>query len=530
MKVGSTETDVVVSSDAQQVESTNASLGLVVEEKALNDLPLAFGNAFALEVLAPGVTLDNLGTQHTYDSGTANISVNGSALNTVDYKLDGVADNRLRSTAFSPSTESITQYRFGTATYDATQGHAAGGFINVQAKSGTDRIHGALFGSYQNPNINSENWSLNPVPNAPKPTWIRYGVTIGGPILRQKLFYFASYEHSDAKNPPASTTNDVIPTHAEIQGDFSSLLALDPKAANAAPCGSSGIITGTPNIYQLFDPWTSVYSAAKNYRKCIPNNRVDQYTNGSGVKGINPIAASVLKYYDVHTSGSTGPSDTYNYALLSGDHYNGGILRMDYNLSQRQTMFMHFERSARINPSADPYPPTNGRTLRYNNYGGALGHTIVLSPTTVLNTVLGYTRFTNFAVNDGSGSLTPASIGMPSYLDTGTASEAIPQFTISGVVTLNGQPYTVQRDDIWLGNTTLSHQAGRHLIKAGLEYRRYITDGVSATKGTENGSYTSDGNLATQYNGVKASNLGNQIPFAVAELEMGMLSSGTQTR
>jgi hypothetical protein len=530
MKVGSSEQQVVVFADTQRVETSSASLGLVVEEKSINDLPLAYGNAFALEVLAPGVTLDNLGTQHVYDSGTANISVNGSALNTIDYKLDGVADNRLRSSAFSPNTESINQYRFGTSTYDASQGHAAGGFINVQAKSGTDKIHGSLFTYYQNPNINSASWSLNPVANPPKPSWIRFGFGVGGPILRQKAFYFVGYEHSYAKNPPSSSSNDVIPTHSEIQGDFSSLLALDPKAAAAAPCTTSGIITGTPNIYQLFDPWSSVGSGGKNYRKCIPGNRVDQYTTVAGTHGVNPIAAKVLNYYDVHTTGATGASDLYNYAILSRDKYDGGIIRLDYNLNSSQSMFLHVERSARTNPSADPYPPTNGRTLRYNNYGAALGHTYALSPSTVLTSVAGYTRFTNFATNDGAGSVTPTSIGMPSYLDTGTASEAIPMFTINGVVTLNGQPYTAQRDDIWLANSTLSHQAGTHLLKIGVEYRRYITDGVSAAKGTQNGSYTSDGNLAVSQSTGKASSQGNQIPFAVAELEMGMLSSGSQTQ
>jgi hypothetical protein len=532
LKSGSVDQQVVVFADAQHVETSNASLGLVVEEKSISDLPLAYGNAFALEVLAPGVTLDNLAAQHVYDSGTANISVNGSALNTIDYKLDGVADNRLRSSAFSPNTESINQYRFGTSTYDASQGHAAGGFINVQANSGTDKIHGTVFTYYQNPNINSASWSLNPVADPPKPSWLRFGFGVGGPILRQKLFYFVGYEHSYAKNPPSSTSNDVIPTHSEIQGNFSSLLALDPNAATDAACPASGIITGTPNTYQLFDPWTSVYSGTgkHEYRKCIPGNRVDLYTNGSGATGVNPIAAKVLNYYDVHTTGATGANDVYNYALLSQDKYDGGIIRLDYTLNGSQSMFVHVERSARLNPSADPYPPTNGRALRYNNYGAALGHTYALSPSTVLTSVVGYTRFTNFATNDGAGSVTPTSIGMPSYLDTGTASEAIPMFTINGVVTLNGQPYTVQRDDIWLANSTISHQAGRHLIKAGVEYRRYITDGISAAKGTDNGSYTSDGTLATSYNGLKATSEGNQIPFAVAQLEMGMLTSGSQTQ
>ncbi len=100
LQVGGTDTTVTVNGQAQLLNYDSADLGLVVEEKSMTDLPLVYGNAFTLENLAPGVVLSGVNPNiHVYDSGTANVSINGSMFNSIDYKLDGAADNRIRATA-----------------------------------------------------------------------------------------------------------------------------------------------------------------------------------------------------------------------------------------------------------------------------------------------------------------------------------------------------------------------------------------------------------------------------------------------
>jgi hypothetical protein len=522
LPIGKSSQQIVVEANVSQLQYNSASLGMTVEEKSMTDLPLIYGNPFALEFLTPGVVLSGVNPNiHVYDSGTASVSINGSALNSIDYKLDGAADNRLRVSAFTPNTESIAQYRLNTSNYDATGGHSSGGFVNVQTKSGTDQFHGSLFGYYQNPKINANVWLVSPgtTPQV-KPTFVREGAAFGGPLIKRKLFFFTGFEHSRQGNPQVGSAQ--VPTTAEINGDFSALLGLD-TTRGAQTCGSSpATLSGTVNKYQLFDPNSSVYNATtKVYsRLCIPGNNVAKYA------ALNPIAKNILSYYQPPNAGGVDVG-IYNYATVYSDSYTGAIMRLDYTLSQRQSMYMHLERSSRNNASSLFFPPVSGTHLDYENYGAAFGHTFVVSPTVVVNTSLGYTRFTNQNFNTAQGSVTPTSIGMPSYLVDGLPSfaQALPSISLTGYTTTNTSSATLGLDDIWLGNVTVSKQAGSHYLRFGGEYRRYLTNGEPGTG--ENGSYSSSGSLATSSNGVNPTvNAG----FSIAQLQLGIISSGNQTQ
>ena len=527
LQVGGTDTTVTVNGQSQQLNYDSADLGIVIEEKSVTDLPLVYGNAFSLENLAPGVVLSGVNPNiHVYDSGTANVSINGSMFNSIDYKLDGAADNRVRTTAFTPNTESISQYRMATSTYDASQGHASGGFTNVQAKSGTDHIHGSLFGYYQNPNINANSWLLVPTPTQVKPTFVREGFAVGGPLLRRKLFIFGGFEHSRQSNP--NNGSATVPTQAEVAGDFSALYALDTSANKGNVCGSTpAVITATPNAYQLFDPNSLVYNATtKVYsRLCIPGNNVATYG-----KGIDPVAAQVLKYYPA-PNGGTAAVGTYAYALGNKDSYTGAIVRLDYNINAQQQMYMHLVRSSRLSQPALVFVPVSTAYLTYDNYGMAIGHSIALSPTLVVSSVASYTRFTDYNTNPVENQVTPTSIGMPSYLvdNLPHSARAFPRFDLTQYTSTNQASDFQGEDDIWLGNVSVSKQLATHFLHTGIEYRRYNTAGQSG--GTENGDYASNGNFATQQNGVNASSLaGAGAGFSIAELQMGVLSGGTQTQ
>ena len=136
LQVGGNNEVVEVTTGVQQLQTTSGSIGLVVEEKSIQELPLIYGNPFTLETLAPGILPSGVNPNiHTYDSSTASVSVNGSVLNSIEYELDGAPDNRIRLSAYTPSTEFINQYRVESASYDATEGHSSGGFVNVSLKS-----------------------------------------------------------------------------------------------------------------------------------------------------------------------------------------------------------------------------------------------------------------------------------------------------------------------------------------------------------------------------------------------------------
>jgi hypothetical protein len=238
LEVGTNSETVEVTTGVQQLQTTSASVGLVVEQRSIQELPLVYGNPFTLETLAPGLLVSGVNPNiHAYDSNTATVSVNGSLLNSLEYRLDGAPDNRIRLSAYTPGTEFIGQYKVETASYDATEGHSSGGFVNVSLKSGTNQFHGVAFGSYQNPTLNTNYWHLAPGIPA-KGVWLREGGVVGGPIRRDKWFFFTGYEHSRAATPNVQTLT--VPSVAERGGNFSELYALDSKHP-----------AGTSNLYQL---------------------------------------------------------------------------------------------------------------------------------------------------------------------------------------------------------------------------------------------------------------------------------------
>ena len=181
LPVGSAGETVEVTTGIQQLQTSTATLGLTVEEKSIQELPLVYGNPFTLETLAPGLLVSGVNPNvHAYDSSTATVSVNGSVLNSVEYRLDGAPDNRIRLSAYTPSTEFIGQYKVETSSYDATEGHSSGGFVNTALKSGTNQFHGVAFASYQNPDLNTNYWHI-PGSSAPaKASWMREGGAVGG--------------------------------------------------------------------------------------------------------------------------------------------------------------------------------------------------------------------------------------------------------------------------------------------------------------------------------------------------------------
>lgn len=525
---GTTETTVIVSAGEQSLHTDSASLGLVVEEKSITDLPLVYGNPYALEVLASGVVLSSVNPNiHVYDSGSATVSVNGSALNSIDYKLDGAPDNRIRYSAYTPSTEFIAQYKMDTANYNAAEGHSGGGFMNTQLKSGTNKLHGSAFGYYQNPNVSAYSWlPANSTTKAAKITFIREGFGVGGPAIRNKLFWFIGWEHSRQVSP--SSSQEIVPDSAQKQGDFSGLYSLDTTANSGNICTSGGTLvspTKTPNAYQLFypDSVTASSTSATNthyIRACIPGNVLPSGRMSS-------IATKYLSYYPAPMTTSAFDGG-YNYTYGAGetDYYHATAARADYTMTQNQSMYAHLVWSARTHPKSYNYfPPFSDVALTYLNRGVAFGYTNVLGNSTVLNFVGAFTRFTNSNIAGMEGKVDATTLGMPSYLVNGLShfAHSMPSITPTGYTALTTASGTQSADDIWLGSLDLTHQVKSHTLDMGAEFRRYKTSSMSGA--SAQGSYTSSGNLAVQ---TDTTTVAHNIGFSLAELELGYLSSGSQ--
>jgi hypothetical protein len=515
LEIGTASNTIEVTTGVQQLQTTSASVGLVVEQRSIQELPLVYGNPFTLETLAPGLLVSGVNPNiHSYDSNTATVSVNGSTLNSLEYRLDGAPDNRIRLSAYTPGTEFIGQYKVETASYDATEGHSSGGFVNVSLKSGTNQFHGVAFSSYQNPTLNTNYWHLGPGLPA-KAVWLREGGVIGGPIKRDKLFFFTGYEHSRAATPNVQTLT--IPSLAERGGNFSELYALDPAHA-----------PGSSNIYQLYDPTTGksvTGGVCGSGKTCV----VRQPIAGNIIKptAISPIAAAALKYYpNPNTTPNSAGGGNFSYAGAEPDYYYAFVVRSDYNINQKQQIFGHYVQSHRLQPGKNGYFfPVTGTTLTYQNKGMAFGYTYAINPTMVFDAHLTWTRFVNQNVVSSQDTLDATSIGMPAYLVNGLGDNAksFPRLDITGYQSLNSDSGVLSHDDVTLGSVQLSKLLGNHFLRGGFEYRMYNTNAGITTQ--SNGRYQNNGSYVATNSTASAQSLG----FGLAQFEYGLPSSSAIT-
>ena len=222
--------EVNVTENTQMVDSESGTLRQVVNERYIQELPLQARNAATLVFMAPG-TVAGKGTDvggYASNSNTIAVSVNGTYGNQVAYKLDGAShqDSITNLNAAFPNPDALSEFNVETNNFDAQYGGSAGAVVNIVTKSGTNGLHGSLFEFVRNGNLNARNYF-----STQKDALNRnqFGGSVGGPILRKRLFYFGSYQGTITSNVSSANTA-FVPTSAQRNGDFSGLAAhlVDP--------------------------------------------------------------------------------------------------------------------------------------------------------------------------------------------------------------------------------------------------------------------------------------------------------------
>src|SRR5438477_1580083 len=215
---GSTET-VEVTGAPPLVDTTSTQLGAVVGSRAVSELPLAQRDTYQLLELQPGVQ-GQLGVDNVYGSDRAGVvSVNGGRGRDNNFTVNGGDGNDQFANlpAIQPSPDSIEEFRVLTNTFDAEYGRNSGAVVNVVTKSGTNELHGNLYEFFRNQNLNAKGFfdstKLDYLQN-------QFGATLGGPIKKDKTFFFATYE-GDRLRKGSSSDTVTVPTTLERTGDFS---------------------------------------------------------------------------------------------------------------------------------------------------------------------------------------------------------------------------------------------------------------------------------------------------------------------
>ncbi len=281
MKVGAVTNTVEVSAEAPQLQADTTQVSTLIDANTITGIPLATRNYVELTLLAPGsITPDN----STFNNGdnTANggrPSINGNREQSDNFILDGMDNNQTSENqlGFTPSPDAIQEFNLITSNASAEFGNFQGGVINASIKSGTNQFHGDFWEFFRNNVLNANQWEnkfLGPGNELPRAAlrWNIFGGTLGGPVWKDKLFFFVDYQGQRFDHPTSSNFITVF-TDAERNGDFSQLTTQLKNPITGAPYVGNQIPLAQENAV------AAALFASKFYPTPINNNPTNNAIN-----------------------------------------------------------------------------------------------------------------------------------------------------------------------------------------------------------------------------------------------------------
>ncbi|HXB70910.1 MAG TPA: TonB-dependent receptor [Candidatus Acidoferrales bacterium] len=525
MQVGDVTQTVEVQATAPLLQTENANLSHVVNSRSVEELPVNGRNILNLAALVPGVvpqgTTDGNALTGKNVFAAGNYQIGGGIANQSATYYDGVPANAGvgNLTVMVPSPDAISEFRVQTNSNSAEFGRYAGGVINVTSKSGTNEFHGSAYEFFRNKVLNANTFFAN-ANGTGKPAFTQnqYGVTGGGPVRKNKIFFFGAWEGYDSRQ--GATFLATVPLPAMNTGDFSGYKnaagAVIPIYDPLTQCGQySNAACGTGTIQRTPFPGN-----------IIPANR------------INPVAAKIVAFPMFSPPNQPGQAFTqninYSKNAASGGNNNQYNGRFDYTATDKLRIFGRYSRWASSNTpfipfnngiyGGDPYSPETYVTTEY-----VLGATYLISPKTVLDVRASYGRWNYLRTQPFTGINMSQTFGFPAYMDQqlpiihGGPGTSVPSFSIGNYTALSGQPgfnnsLIFSIDDDYVLTPTLTKVMGRHTLKFGADIRDLQNNYYQAPGG---GTFSFD-NLITSQNALSPGASGNGL----ASLLLGYGSSG----
>jgi hypothetical protein len=450
LTLGTVQQEVTVNADAQLLETQSAALGRVTNEKMVADLPLAARNFTQIVGLNPGVASDvnNATDLGRGNGGQSNFSTAGASIKDNNYQMNGVGTNDIQNSgSFSggvaiPNPDTIQEFRVQTQQYDASYGRNAGANINVITKGGSNALHGTLWEFLRNEKLNANDFFFNRLGKArPLLRQNQYGGTIGGAIIKDKLFFFGSFQGTRQLNGVSTScsTSFVTPplTDDRSRAGLGRIFA-GQKGSNGVAIAADG-----SNI--------SAQSLALFNLK-LPGG---QYAIPSAQR-IDPTQPFAVQGSSIYSSACTFNENQY---MANFDYLQSSKSRFSFRLflanSDQTTTFPPANLGG---PTAPGWPVLNPN--RFVNT--TLTHTYIVSPALVNEFEIGYYRTWAFTQQSEPVKFSDFGVTAPSY-DNG-----IPEILINGGVTLGGNGQTLLNiQNHYTLQDTLSYTWGRHVFRFG---------------------------------------------------------------
>ncbi len=538
----SVSSTVEVSATEVAVETTNPTLGQVITSEEVADLPLNGRNFVQLATLTPGTTqstnpasfFTNAASSEAATRGAFSLSVGGSREQSTDWLLDGNDNNQIDEGGIGifSSIDDIQEFKVLTYNYSAEYGERAGPTVLVTTKSGSNQWHGTLFEFFRNTKLDA---TTPFVDTAAKFNLNQFGGSLGGPIQKDKTFFFLDYQAKMQRKGVPFT--GFLPTQAMALPDGNGDYNFNVDPTGVALRGSAQ--SGYPN---LINPY------AGTGFQCMPDGVTPEPVNGTGGQTagtpcnvipaalINPQGAAVAALYAPFAT-ITGNS-SFNYANQPTRKLNEGTwdIRLDHNFSSKDSAFARFSYDQATNfvPGGSPtWSEQNafGSNQEISNHGrnAAVSETHVFSATTINQFNAGFNRIFNHILSYGEFGPQPcegavlgipgsdlnskcASLqpGYPTNLNQATndcISCGMPSFQMSSYFSIGDRGYSPYQGgtNVYSVSDTLDLIRGKHDIRVGMAFRanqmnvrnNAFQDGYIVNFGTASGDNIADLLLGT---------------------------------
>jgi hypothetical protein len=510
LKVGQTTETVEVTAAAPVLERETTQVNTIIDAATNDNLPLASRNYVQLTLLAPGAVSTD---PSSFNNGnnTAGYGgrplINGNREQANNFLLDGMDNNQVSDNllGYTPAPDAIQEFNLITNNAPAEFGNFEGGIVNATIKSGTNQYHGDVWEFFRNDVLNANSWSNNLTGLAKaKLRWNMFGGTFGGPIIKNRLFFFADFQDQRFDIPTSAAFNNVF-TATERGGNFGDICT-DPLRGGTFVSGICTNADPTKDFgVQLYNPCAS-FTAPCTSSSAPATTRMPFLNNVIPTAMLSPVAsalfASSLYPTAVNTSIQSNAVNTSNSAFneVQGD------LKIDFRATQKDNISYRFTRAYQNNPS------NNSQELLSNAY----------ATTPIYNTVGDWTRtIGNNLVNDArfgwshitlnSGNSFASGVGQfGNTLGIGNGNPgSLPgllnlDFSNTAVSSIGASEETQSFDDhVWQAEDALSWTHGRHNFKFGGQWWREIIKTFYAGNNGElglmdyNGQFTNQNAAAT---------------------------------
>lgn len=461
LNVGAVNESIEVQASTPLLDTENASIGTVIEQQSITDLPLNGRNFTDLIGLSPNVTTGQTVTGGFssvrgggLSRGDISISIAGQRREFMYFTLDGVDNSDVDFNVYEllPSIDALQEFKVQTGIYSAEFGYEPGQ-VNISTRSGTNSYHGTLFEFLRNNDVDALPFAFTtPVPPSAPLRWNQFGFTLGGPIQipkvfngKDRLFFMSNYEGFRERNETQQTIN--VPPAAMRMGNFSQIL-----------------------------PGTVITDPANNNTP-FPGNIIP-------VSRLNPVSIALLQYYPLPNIPQNGLVN--NYLQLDNNVTNTDQFtqRVDFIESSKSTWFgrYSFQNETEVSPLLDD----NGTVDAVKVAQAMISNTRVFTPTLVNQFSFGYSGFSSSVLTQNAYTNNViGNLGIQDLVDPPASGWGIPQIVIQGFNTssvgylgdgLQGPFVTNDHTFQWIDGLSWTH--GAHSIKVGAEIRRDRYDGA----------------------------------------------------